>query len=348
MRIMSFVVLLIHDSSMTFMFIHVISARLSVKRLLALTLLGAVPVLAAPSSSSQQDVSAIIAAARQALGGEAALAAVQTLTIQGSLSRKVGPVSTSESLESTVILPDRFLRVSRRLVNSPIASYDITHYDGFDGDAIISDIVAPNAPRPVVIPGLPPATPEEADARRTRLLDRKRQMFLTSMIPLFVSLPAPHRLEMTAAGKAPTKEGQADVIDMKRPDGTVWRLLIDDKTHLPFQVMWKAKPIVTMTMTSTTVQGVLVGPTGSTSPVQGTMQGSLPDPVVSLPVGDPTASLPYVVWTMTIRDYKVSEGLNWPRRFTTGYDGKEYEDLRVSRYRLNPKVDLKIFERAKK
>ena len=164
------------------------------------------------------------------------------------------------------------------------------------------------------------------------------------MIPLFVSLPAPHSLEMTAAGKTPIPGGQADVIDMKRPDGTVWRLLIDDKSHLPVQLMWKAKPVVTMTRTSTTTQRVVVGPTGATSPIQ----GSLPDPVVSLPAGDPTASLPYVVWTMTIRDYKVAEGLNWPRRFTTSYEGQEYEDLRVSRYRINPKIDLKVFARAKK
>jgi len=314
------------------------------RRLLVIALLGALPVLAAPSHQSQLDVTAIVAAARQALGGEAALAAVQALTTQGSLTRKLPPVDTSASVESTVILPDRYLRVSRRFMNSPVASFDITDYDGFDGAAVIHEIVAPNSPVPVVIPGPPPATPEEADARRARLLDGKRQMFLRSMIPLFVSLPAPHSLEMTAAGKTPIPGGQADVIDMKRPDGTVWRLLIDDKSHLPVQLMWKAKPVVTMTRTSTATQRVVVGPTGATSPIQ----GSLPDPVVSLPAGDPTASLPYVVWTMTIRDYKVAEGLNWPRRFTTSYEGQEYEDLRVSRYRINPKIDLKVFARAKK
>lgn len=307
--------------------------------------LGAALALAPVSATTaQSDVMAIVAAARQALGGEAALAAVHTLTIQGSLSRKLGPVATSESVETTVVLPDKFLRISRRLMSSPISSYEITNYDGFDGDALISDIAAPNATHPAVIPGPPPATPEEADARRARLLDRKRQMFLMSMIPLLVAVPAPHSLEMTAAGKTSIPGGQADVIDMKRADGTVWRLLIDEKTHLPFQLMWKAKPIVTMTMTSTTVQRVVVGPTGATS----ASQGSMPDPVVSLPAGDPTASLPYVVWTMTIRDYKASEGLNWPRRFTTGYEGKDYEDLRVSRYRANQKVDLKIFDRAQK
>jgi hypothetical protein len=319
-----------------------------VKRLFVLALLGAAPVLGAPLPSSQQDVSAIIGAARQALGGEAALAAVQSLSSQGSLTRKLPPVDTTVSVESTLILPDKFLRVSRRLISSPLASYDITDYDGFNGDTVISDIVAPNAPFPVFIPGPPPATPEEAAERRVRVLDSKRQIFLRLMIPLFVSVPAPHTLDMTAAGKAPIPGGQADVIDLKRADGTVWRLLIDDKTHLPFQLMWKAKPIVTMTRTSTTVQRAVVGPTGAPSPVQGSMQASLPDPVVSVPAGDPTAALPYVVWTMTIRDYKVSEGLNWPRRFTTSYEGRDYEDLRVSRYRLNPKVDLKIFDRAKK
>jgi hypothetical protein len=226
----------------------------------------------------------------------------------------------------------------------PVGGFEMTSYDGFNGDDVIHAVHAPNSPAPLFIPGPPPGTPEEADARRARLLDSKRQMFLRSMLPLFVLLPTPHASEMTAAGKAPIPGGQADVIEMKRADGTVWRLLIDDKSHLPLQLTWKAKPVVTMIRSSTAVGRVVVGPSGAAFPAQ----GSTANPVTDLPTGDPTASLPLVDWTMTIRDYKVSEGLNWPRRFTTAYAGQEHEDIRVSRYRINPKVDLKIFEGAKK
>ena len=298
------------------------------------------PAFATPA---QSDVTALVSAARQALGGEAALTAVSTLGISGSFSRRIGPGTTQESFESTWVAPDQFLRVSRRRIDSPIASYEITSFDGFDGDRAIHDLVAPNAPAPVTIPGPPPATPEEAAARKATLLDGKRQVFFASVIPLLISMPPSYGLTVTSAGKERIPGGQADVIDLKRADGKVWRLLVDDRTHLPYQLMWMAKPVVTMTRSYTTTSPVIVGPRGVMS------ASSLPDPPpMTFPGADPTASLPFVVWTMTIRDYKTADGYTWPRRFTTSYDGKDYEDKRVSRYRINLKVDAAIFKRAVK
>lgn len=207
-------------------------------------------------------------------------------------------------------------------------SFDITDYEGFNGDNTIRDTVAPNAPFPVKIPGPEPTTQQEIDARRAKALDSVRRTFIELAAPLFVTLPSMYGLALTADGQTMVGSAPADVIVMTRADGVTWRLLLDAKTHLPIQLSWRAKPIVTF----------------STSSVVSS-RGGPPPPPVTLPSGDPTAGLADVEWVMPIRDYRVVDGVNWPRRFTTTYDGKAWEDLRVSRYRLNPKIDPKIFDR---
>jgi hypothetical protein len=308
--------------------------------------IGAGAVLRVTGSALGQqasDAETLVMSARQALGGEAALAGVTSLTINGSLTQRLSQITTSASYESSWQAPDKFLRISRRTTGGPM-SFTITDYDGFNGDAAIHDVVAPDAPVPVTIPGPQPRTPEEAAAARARSLDAMRSKFFEAVIPLFVIPPGAWRLEVSFAGKAVLDKAQIDVVDIKRADGKIYRLLLDEQTHLPLRLLWKAKPIVMMSTTSRSTSQVTVRPTPGGMEVL----SPLPDPVMpNLPAGDPTAGLPYVQWEMAIRDYKVSDGLNWPRRLTTSYGGQEWEDLRISRYRLNPKIDMKIFERKK-
>src|SRR3954464_11368702 len=81
------------------------------------------------------DVSRVLADVRQALGGEAALAAVRAFGVDGMETRHMGDHSSSADVEFVCALPDRCIRVRR--ISTPFGG-DVVETDGFNGDARIS------------------------------------------------------------------------------------------------------------------------------------------------------------------------------------------------------------------
>jgi hypothetical protein len=71
--------------------------------------------------------------------------------------------------------------------------------------------------------------------------------------------------------------------------------------------------------------------------------GVSPEPPPAPPSGDPTVGLPDVEWRVQITDYRLQDGLNWPRKFTTSVDGKPHQDMWLGTYRINPKIDPRTF-----
>lgn len=294
----------------------------------------AVLLLRAGASAQQPDLAALVAAARQALGGAAALGAVQSFAVKGTFTRNLTQITTTATVEISCVLPDKFVRVMRRpMGNGPLAGMEITDYDGFNGTDPIRATVAPNLPFPTMIPGGPaPTTPDEIAAAREKQLNNLRRLFVEGVVPLFVSAPDLYGIAMTAGGTVPLDRGQADAVDMTRSDGTIWRLLLDETTHLPVKMLWQAKPVVVFSSSSR-----VAVPRGQMPP----------PPSITLPSGDPTAGMATVEWQMVIGDYKVADGLHWPHRFTTSFDGKPWEDLTLDKFKINPKIDPKTFDPRK-
>ena len=263
------------------------------------------------------------AAVRTALGGDAALAAVTSFTVNGSLTRDLGPVTTDSGIEISCVLPDKFLRVIRQTMSQgPLGSFTITRYEGLNGDVPIDATESADAPMPVVIPLPPPATATEAAARRERALNNKRHVVARLLVPLLgVPLPAVH------AGVAP---GQTDTIAIAMADGITMQMSVDAATHRPAQLVWMDKPIVTFSSSGTMTVSQRSGQV-TRSPT------NLPPP------GDPTAGLAPVEWRLTFGDYKTANGLTWPHRFTTTVDGKKFEEMRLGTFKINPKIDPKTF-----
>ncbi len=80
-----------------------------------------------PVAAREQDVASVIAAARQALGGEAALNAVTSFTVKGSQTVSVMR-AISGSVDIKVALPDRFVRVLERSMDmGPMSSVAVTY-----------------------------------------------------------------------------------------------------------------------------------------------------------------------------------------------------------------------------
>ena len=300
--------------------------------------------IAAPEAGSRnlrQAADVLIARARAALGGDA-LAGVSALSIQGSLTLEyAGGPTVSRSVEISYVAPDKFLNVGRYRPSGPI-DMEMIYYDGFNGTTPIAAVVSSNPAFPAMSPG--PRTTEDPDVVRARMLNFKKDTFLEVMLPLFVTVPGDLGLVFESAGKGAYDGGQADVFVVSRPGGRRWHLFLDEKSGLPVQLAWKNRPIATMKVTSTMTTRAVVGRDG----VVRDPAGGSAAPAPPVPAGDPTAGMPDVDWVMSIRDHKVADGLNWPRRFTTTVDGRRVQDFRVSRYRINPKIDPKIFDRSPK
>ena len=291
---------------------------------LALGVSVAASLTAAPSASTAQDPVSLLAEARAAMGGDAALDAVTSLTVTGSETQDIGQIATSRSLEINYLEPDKFVRTTRANHHHPAGGFTVTTHKGFNGPLRIDVVTAPGAPMPVFIPAPEPKTAEEKQAREELMLREQRLEFAHLMIPLFAAsldaYPVTFRSEDAA-------------IVMTGLDGTEMRLYLDPVTRRPARLEWMAHPIILFS-TSRTVTTNSRGEVMSESP---RLPGAPPPP--------PPSS--QVQWSMTLEDYKTEAGITWPRRFRTSIAGKRFEDVRLGKYKINQAIKPSVFEPRK-
>jgi hypothetical protein len=284
----------------------------------------AIVVLAIVGLAGHSQTPQPLSAARAALGGDAALSAVTSFTVNGSLTREIDSVALGSSVEISCMLPDKFLQITRRTQSSgPLGTFTITRYEGLNGDVPIEATESPDAPMPVVIPPPPPANASEAALRRERALNNKRHLVTRFTLPL-LGAPWP-------AAQADVAAGPGDAFAIKMPDGLTMQLSLDATTHLPAQLVWMDRPIITFSTSGTMTVSQRTGQVPSSSPM------AMPPP------GDPTAGLAPVEWRLTFGDYKTANGLTWPHKLITTVAGKKYDEMRLGTFKLNPKIDPKLF-----
>jgi hypothetical protein len=287
----------------------------------------------------QQDASTVLAAARTALGGDALLNSITSMTVNGSATEDLGRVSLSKSVEISLQLPDKFLVTKRHTSYGPPGlgmDFTITRYDGFNGSNTLDAIISSGGPTPPFMPyPAAPKTPAELQAAAARRLRLQKEGFARLMLPLFASSPAALPLQFESSTQATVDKTIADVVSARTTDGTELRLYLDAVNHLPLKLTWMAEPIVTMTTSSivtTTSRGGVVSQSPPSAPM--------------LPPPSP-ASLTPVEWAVTFSDFKTEAGLTWPRRFVTTMGGRKYEDMRLGKYRINPQIKPHVFEPKK-
>jgi len=260
---------------------------------------------------------------RQGLGGDAAIAAVQSFSATGSESRNLNGHTASADIEWVCQLPDRFVRVRR--VMSPAG--ETIETDGFSGDVHIhrrdSDLSYP----PDAFQDDTPVQKAEREKRAVLNLRHDFSRIATAMIgippidPLDISIDSPQTVE----GK------HVDVLALHSTDGYEARLYVDSVSHQPFAIAWLAAPIVVST--STTVVRV----------PRGQSPNSVLPPPPPLPGGDPAAGLPKVLHQLRFEDYRPENGLNWPHRFVERVGTQVWTTTKIGKFRINPKIDAKTF-----
>jgi len=253
-----------------------------------------------------------VAQMRAAMGGDAALAAIQTLTIEGS--------ADALGLEQRFAWPDRYVRISRQYIDSPMGNRQMTQAHGFAGGNLIgwieSDFAANLPAYPDLVPGAP-----------GYLWDKHVSEERLSMIrrTLLLFGPDVHSGAKVTGNADAVVDGRAmHVVDLT-VNGQAVHLSIDAATNLPASISWTAEaPSRTIVTTESMV---------ATRGGQVVSERSLGDPTVMPPKGGGQQ----VEWVTTVDQFKVDKGITWPRRFVTKVAGKKSGEEKVTKYVLNPK-----------
>jgi len=174
-------------------------------KLLVSAFVAAVAVFA---QSAAPDPATILAATREALGGEKKLSAVKTLVATGRTQQVRGNNLVPIEFEIDVELPDKYVRKDEIPAQESGPSTA-----GFSGEKLIQ------ASAPTV-----------------------RQDFARLMLGLFATSFAGYPLTFSYVGQAEAPQGKADVLDAKGAPNVTLRLFVDQATHLPIMVTWQAPP----------------------------------------------------------------------------------------------------------
>ncbi len=283
--------------------------------------------------ATAKDPAPILAAARQALGGDAKLSAIKSFTVTGRTRQVRGENLVPIEFEILVELPDKYLRKDEipAQETGPNAS-------GFNGDDLLQDPApaAPSMPPPaappaapagaVVPPGRGPMGTRNPSAARVLTL---KQDFTRLMLGMFAASFSAYPLTFTYVGEAEAPQGKADVLDAKGPNNFTLRLFISRDTHLPLMVSWQ----------------------GSAAPGRGRPPGA-PAPVgdrgTPPPAGErgmaPPAPQAPPENRLYFADYRDVNGVQFPFRLRRAVGADTTEETTFDRFKLNAKIDPKRFE----
>ena len=294
------------------------------------------------AAAQAKDPAAILAAAHEALGGQARIDAVKTIVASGRTRQVRGENLVPIEFEISIELPDKYLRRDEipAQESGPNAS-------GFNGDELLQDPPLPAPPVPP--PGMagrgrgPGGAPPNPAAARVLTL---KQDFARLMLGLLATPYRGYPLTFSYVSEAEAPQGTADVLEAKAADGFVMRLFISTTTHLPLMVTWKG-PVAG--------RGMARGPVGASSrgagpaPQPPTPQPAAPQtPAVQVPAprGSGASATPPTPPDnrLYFAEYQDVNGLQLPFRIRRAVGPDTVEETTFDRYRINAKIDPKKFE----
>lgn len=300
------------------------------------------------------DAGQVLAAAREALGGEQKLTAVKTFVATGRTRQIRGNNLVPIEFEINCELPDKFVRKDE----IPAQDTDPTT-TGFKGDELIQFPAPPAGPDRASGPGpgaragnVPP--PNAGRGEGPQRVATIKQDFVRLTLGMFAaSFPSyPLTFKYAAQGEAP--EGKADILDVTGPGNFSARLVVQQATHLPVMLMWQ----VPATNAIVRVPGqplpdpVPPGAVIVDAPAPPAANASQEDRnQYATTVADlrrqALAQAKPVDYRIYYADFRDVNGLKWPFRIRRSIAGETIEETTFDRIRLNVKIDPRKFEAPK-
>jgi hypothetical protein len=276
----------------------------------------------------------VLAEARNAIGGEDKLRAVQRLELKGKAVRLMSSSVVEGDFEVQIDLPGKYrrkeaIRVPQndgewavdwlQILNGVLASQKVEQLGGnqWRNDNQQGQNASGNRggrnPRNMnwiatILTGAPPTTDLDPRAQEEALhLALSAELARFTLAWLLTTAE-----EVAWVGTAVVPAGKVDVLDTKTPDGVVTRLLVSEKTRLPLMLGW----------TGNTVQTSGWNQRGSSQSIQ-------------------MRKAPLQIY---LSDYKAVQGLKLPHLIQRGANDETTEELIVRSYRINPVFRPETFE----
>jgi hypothetical protein len=278
----------------------------------------------------QADVKAeeILKAARTALGGDDALAKVQSATVTGSSRRIMGEREFSSDVTLDLLLPDKFKRTEEMSFGQGGPS--VTRVSAVNGTEVWDDgtnrggggfmmrMGGPGGPGGG--PGGAGREPTEEERARFKQFQERRMKSERARYSLiwFLKSDAP----VTYAGVAEAPDGKADVLEIKPEGAAPMKLFIDQESHKPLML---------------TYEGVL-----PRMIIRGQGQRPTPEEIEKMRNEPPQQ----VTYEVHFSEYKKVDGVLLPHLISQSVNGNVSEEFTIEKYKLN--APLKPADFAKK
>jgi hypothetical protein len=280
----------------------------------------------------------ILQQARAAIGTEAQLKALKSLSFSLTSYRTIGGLHLERDLEYDILLPDK---VRRRESRQPFTALTVLQDD---------EEVTYNIPNPVSTGGdLMRENSSEPQAQIRRRADLARLL-----LGLLLLTPFSEGVEYSYAGEHKDIAGTADMIDVKGPDSFATRLYIEQGTHRFLGLTYRSHQL----SHAVRAMAQLVG-----SPAR---RASQDDKKLSQEqqaqrqvqrwaeaekrrkqFEEALAQAPVVEYRWEFSDYKTVKGFTLPHRLTRLEAGQEYEEWEISAFKFNPDLTA-VFGSKKK
>lgn len=283
-----------------------------------LLVLGA--VLPAPSARLHAQVpsdraDAVIAAAREALGGAERLAGVRALVATGRTRQVQGNNLLPIEIEMAWQAPDKYVRREEFPTQdrAPVTT-------GFNGDTLLNPPGGGRQGPPAGRGGPPP--PSAAGPDNGALVTMKEDL-ARLMLGLFAGATSIVPVTFRYFGVAEAPQGEADVLDVSGPGTFAARLFVDRVTHLPIMVSWQA-----------------TRPPGGPAPAG--PGPTNPGPTSPAPANPEPASR--VEHRLYFGEHRDVDGLHWPFRIRRALGADPTDETNVDTFRVNASIDPRRFE----
>lgn len=298
----------------------------------------------------------IIAAARKAIGDKK-LDALKTFSVQAALQRNLASAQVSSDVEIILDLPDRYLRQETPLGGGMMLAGG--GLSGFNGDRPLQKVNFGGMPAgggmvirmggsgaPAPGSGEKP-TPEQMEQMNRTLVRGSQIEASRLMLGWFAAAHPAANAQYTYAGEAESPDGRAHVIDVKNGDTFAARLFIDQQTHLPLMVTYKAPQPRMMTAGG----GGAVAASGGhvvrsqapgreiTDEERKKLQADAEKQIQEMQRQAPVL----VDFAIYFEDWRDADGVKFPFKMRRATDGTTTEEWTVNRIKVNPKVDPKRF-----
>jgi hypothetical protein len=287
----------------------------------------------AQGQDPQTKAAQLLNQARAALGDEARLRSLQSLSVSGTLRRAVAGATAEMEIEYDIVLPDKFRRSERRP--------SFTSMTVIESDDRIVDRVVPTEQ--------PPRAGPDAQAL-ARLRAARRAEFARLTLVWLLAPPHSERVRYAYAGEAEENGVAADVIDVEGEGNFRARLYLDRRTHRPLLLSFRGRKISEVIRAMANVPGGPQEPEPDVSKLPPAEQERVRRERQALREAwrkqfrEAAAKAPEVERRLVVGDYKNVGGLNFPHRLARVEDGEVFEEWSITRIKINPRFGAAALE----